>query len=255
MYLRVSSWLNLVMQKHKPLIILLLTTITVLLTSAPITSIELTHSKNDCVLLLHGLGRTHRSMKKIQTALETQGYDVKNINYPSRKLSINELADTIISPAILSCDASEKIHFITHSLGGIITRVYLEKNKINSLGKVIMLAPPNNGTELAEKLNKLWFPKYFLGPSLLQLSSKKDSFVNQLSLPTYTVGIIAGTSSLNPLSSYLVPGKDDGKVSVANATLPNIPIKLVSENHTWIMKSPEVIDNIIYFLNNDEFLD
>ena len=158
----------------------------------------------ECVVLLHGLGRTPHSMSKLARFLEKEEYNVINAGYPSKKYQINKLVDHYVHAAVEKCKNDDSIHFVTHSLGGILVRSYLSKYKLKNLGHVIMIAPPNNGSELVDKLGKIFLFKWYLGPAFLQLSTNKDSFLNSLPIPDYSVGVIAGSRSLNPFFSLMI---------------------------------------------------
>lgn len=77
-------------------------------------------SSKECVIVLHGLGRTARSMSAIESALKTTGYVVMNVGYPSRKHPIETLVDQYVRPVVARCKGASTIHFVTHSMGGIL---------------------------------------------------------------------------------------------------------------------------------------
>ena len=207
------------------------------------------------VILLHGLGRSSKSMSRIESVLQKNGYIVKNVNYPSKKYSIEILVEKHIAPAIKSCKDAKKIHFVTHSLGGILTRYYLEHHFLENLGKVIMLSPPNQGSEIVDKFGNFFLCKWFLGPAFQQLSTSSNSVPNMLKKPRFNLGIITGSKSFNPLFSCIIPGKDDGKVSVESAYIQGASFKTVPVTHTFIMKNNTVIENILYFLKHSSFIE
>lgn len=210
----------------------------------------------DYVILLHGLGRTRMSMKRLESNLLRCGYEVINTSYPSTKLSIEQLAndhlDRIIRGQIK--DPNQKVHFVTHSLGGIILRHYLNNHTINNLGRVVMLGPPNKGSEVADKLKGNYIYQKIYGPTGQELGTTSEDVPKFLGQVDFELGIIAGDRSFNPYFSYLIPGLDDGKVSVESAKVSGMKDFLVVHgSHTFIMQKKEVIDQTIYFLRNGRF--
>ncbi len=212
---------------------------------------------NECVILLHGLARTNRSMLKIGKALKVVGYNVFNCNYPSRKQAIELLSETAIKAAIQHCRDNfqpERIHFVTHSMGGILIRFYLSQHDIDHLGRVVMLAPPNAGSELVDRLSKLQLFHLIHGPAARQLGTDASSLPNSLGPVNYEVGIIAGNRSLNLLYSALIPGEDDGKVSTRNTRLEGMADFIVLPYaHSFMMNRPQVIEQTITFLQQGKF--
>ncbi len=142
------------------------------------------------VILLHGLCRTSRSMVKMESALTEAGYKVRNVDYPSRKTSIQELADDAVGKVVNDCqrDGAAKINFVTHSMGGILVRSYLARHEIPNLGRVVMLAPPNQGSEVVDKLGGLFLFKWINGPAGNELGTDKNSTPNRLGPANFPVG-------------------------------------------------------------------
>ena len=217
---------------------------------------HLTKHSNECVILLHGLVRSNSSMEKIEEKLLSEGYKVVNHDYPSRDFTIAELATIEIPKAIGVCHIfqPEKIHFVTHSLGGILIRYYLEHNEVDDLGRVVMLSPPNQGSEAVDELANMPGFNTLNGPAGGELGTDGNSVPVNLGVADFEVGIITGNESVNLILSQLIPGEDDGKVSVENAKLEGMTDFLVMpHSHTFIMKSDDVIDQILYFLQNGLF--
>jgi len=211
--------------------------------------------QTDNVILLHGFGRTSRAMSRIAFELN-KDYTVINKTYPSRKHSIERLADLALSAALEECNRNQqgKIHFVTHSLGGILLRYYLEHRQIENLGRTVMLGPPNQGTELSDFLNRIGFVERVIGPASLQLGTSDQNIPKQLGAVNFELGIIAGTKHNNPIFASLIEGENDGKISVANSKVAGMKDHLVLPvTHTFMMQNKTVIDQVKYFLENGRF--
>ena len=210
----------------------------------------------ECVIVLHGMGRTRLSMGPIEDALTEQGYRVWNASYPSRSAPIETLAVDAIDKGLAFCrqPVSRKIHFVTHSLGGILVRYYLQNHRIRELGRIVMLSPPNHGSEVVDALQNNYFYQTAMGPAGLQIGTDEHSLPNQLRPIPGNIGVITGNSTSDPWFSPIIPGEDDGKVSVERAKLDEMHDFLVVENgHTFIMRDDAVIRQIVYFLKNGKF--
>jgi hypothetical protein len=211
---------------------------------------------HECVIVLHGLGRTAYSMSRIENALGNNHYLVWNESYPSTSENIEELATTAINKGLKFCSSNNAaaIHFVTHSLGGILVRQYLQHNTIAGLGRIVMLSPPNQGSEVADLLNEYSLYHLILGPAAAQLGTDEDSLVRQLKPVKGEIGIITGDNSLDPWFSPVIPGEDDGKVSVESAKLDEMSDFITVHNgHTFIMRDQRVINQILYFLGHGRF--
>ncbi len=212
--------------------------------------------KSECVILLHGLARTYLSMQCMQSALQKQGYFVANVNYPSRKLPIAELATIAIEAGLNKCHQQnlQNIHFATHSLGGILVRQYSEQQVICGLQRVVMLGPPNQGSEAVDKLKNV--PGYTLvnGPAGQQLGTSDDDLPKKLGPVDFELGVIAGKRSLNPILSSLLTGQDDGKVAVENTRVEGMKDFIILPiTHTFMMRNKQTIRQTLYFLEHGYF--
>ena len=225
-------------------------------------------SAQDCVVLLHGLLRSDSSMATLEQALSEQGYTVVNMDYPSTEYPIEHLADTYVAQAINQChththsnthgninsDIDSNTHFVTHSMGGILVRDYVDRHGSAGIGRVVMLGPPNQGSEAVDKLRFLPVFGWLHGPAGLQLGTDQQSRVKQLGAVDFELGVIAGTQSINPLLSVLIPGSDDGKVSVENTKVLGMKAhKTMSVTHPMMMKNEKVIGQTVQFLATGTF--
>jgi pimeloyl-ACP methyl ester carboxylesterase len=217
---------------------------------------EATLSGKDCVILLHGLARTSSSMDKMAAALVGDGYQVVNDTYPSREHPVEVLAPLAINAGLEKCGElgeQRRVHFVTHSLGGILVRYYFADNDLAQLGRVVMLAPPNQGSEAADDLRDVPGFELLNGPAGSQLGKGDESVPLQLGAPDFEFAVIAGDRSIDPVTSAVLPNPDDGKVSVADTRLDGMSdFALVHVSHAYIMKNREVIDMVKRFLRTGQ---
>ncbi len=204
------------------------------------------------------MARTHRSMAKIQQSLTDAGYHTVNLGYPSTDLSIEDIAATHFPAALQECNNfnPSAIHFVTHSLGGIIVRQALSTSRPDKLGRVVMLSPPNQGSTATDSLKGGWFYDWLNGPAGQQLTTDRESLPNRLGPADFPLGIITGDrhAFFDFWLSTLIPGPDDGKVSVEQAKLTGMTdFLVVHKSHPFIMNAEEVIRQTHFFLKYGHF--
>jgi pimeloyl-ACP methyl ester carboxylesterase len=213
-------------------------------------------TSRSCVVLLHGLGRGPGSMRRLERKLQESGYDIWNEGYPSRSAPIEELAEVHVGAALAVCRArgARQVHFVTHSLGGILVRAYAQAHAIPELGRVVMLSPPNGGSEIADRLGGYTWFRWAMGPAGSQLGTGPDGIPKRLGNLPAECGIITGSASLDPWFGHWLPKPHDGKVSVASAQLDGMrDFLIVPRAHAFIMRDPDVIAEVVYFLENGRF--
>jgi hypothetical protein len=208
----------------------------------------------ECVFVLHGLARGARSMARLSTRLSDAGFVVHNFDYPSTSEPFARLVDLLEARVDREGPSCAAIHFVTYSLGSLVVRAYLERSPPARLGRVVMIAPPNHGSEIVDSLGDTWIFRTLLGPVAPQLGTSPQSVPNRLGPPRYALGIIAGDRANNPVGWLLLPPPHDGTVSVASARLDGMSdFIVVHRSHTFIVRASEVAIETIAFLRTGRF--
>ena len=207
----------------------------------------------EIIVLLHGLGRGNIAMWKLASRLEDAGYYVQRVGYSSLTQTPDQILEDV-SEQINKCCVGQKqtVHFVGHSLGGLLIRAYLQDNKVSNLGRVVLMGTPNQGNEIVEKYRDSWWMQ-FAGPTALALGTEEGSFPNTLKDPYYPVGVIAGETD-GDNDEYL-PGKDDGLVSVESTKLKNgmTDFIIIETGHSMMRYNEDVAKQTISFLQSGRF--
>ncbi|MCC2646219.1 MAG: alpha/beta fold hydrolase [Rickettsiaceae bacterium] len=210
----------------------------------------------ECVVLLHGYGRSSKSMRSIESLLVSHNYKVINIDYPSRQFNLTDITHKKVKPLIVEClNKEEKIHFVGYSMGGVITKHFIETHQVPNLGNVVFIASPIKGSDISAKLSKNSFFRLIFGPAAADLSTESD-FVKSLKEEIfYPLGIITASISHNPLTSlFLLPGPNDGTVTLASTRIKGIADHIIiNANHNSIINLEETHKQVLSFLKNRSF--
>jgi len=208
------------------------------------------------VILVHGLGRTSASMIVLETRLAGAGYRVVNFGYPSRSEPLEALTDSLTGAVDECCsDEGTTVHFVTHSMGGVLVRSYLAGREESFDGRVVMLSPPSQGSEIVDAYADSPLLRALLGPSGVRLGTDSTGIASELGPVEFSLGIITGDRSINPIGSWLIPGPDDGKVAVSRARLDGAAdFIVVPATHTFIMNRRDVAEQVAHFLEHGRFL-
>ncbi len=211
------------------------------------------------VILLHGLGRTPQIMAKMADYLQSLGYRVHNIDYPSTRYSIEELTDQIASQVIQKeIAANQPLHFVGHSMGALIIHHYIKQYRPENLGRVVALGPPFHGSPIVDYLGKyLWYQKLH-GPAALELGTGLQGICHRLGSATYELGVIAGDKWFFLdwfFAKFWLAQPNDGKVTVASTHIEGCRDHIVLPvNHVFMPEYPSVIHQSACFLKHGQFL-
>lgn len=219
---------------------------------------DVCHTNKECVVLLHGLGRSARSMWRLARFFRVRGYAVLCKTYPSRRHTIESLAEQVFSEIfrderIKQC---EKVHFVTHSLGGVLLRRWFQvKGRSERIGRVVMLGVPNQGSEVTDFFRHWPLYQWLTGPAGCQLGTGEGDVPKMLKTINLEIGVIAGTRSADPWFNFLFDGEHDGKVSVSSARLAEMADFITLDvGHTLMMWDKEVIQQAGHFIQKGHFL-
>jgi pimeloyl-ACP methyl ester carboxylesterase len=214
----------------------------------------------EMVVLLHGVASSHWQMSPLAARLKRDGYDVVNLAYPSRSVTIEKLAAKWLPAHLRECEAeaAPRVHFVTHSMGGIVLRQWIARSpRPDNLGRVVMIAPPNAGSEVSDRLAH--FPPYhwIIGVNAGRLGTRATDLPRALGpwpADAPPLGIIAGDRSFSPLSTLVLPGRHDGKVTVASTRLEGMKDGIVlHHSHTLLPFRADTIAQVRRFLRDGEF--
>ena len=209
------------------------------------------------MIILHGMARSSASMETMAEAIDAAGFTAINIDYPSREYPIEELAPMAVNKGLSLCEAvgaTEQVHFVAHSLGGILVRQYLKDNEIENLGRVVMLGPPNQGSKAVDELGNVPGFDWINGPAGRQLGKGPESVPLQLGAADFELGIIAGNRTIDPITSAVLDDPDDGKVSVEDTKLEGMDdFIIVEHSHAFMMRLQEPIEFTIRFIKTGRF--
>jgi triacylglycerol lipase len=212
-------------------------------------------SPGDYVVVLHGIARSAGSMENLSEYIEGRGYKILNVDYPSTDHSLEKLVEKIRHQVTrFNQDKNRKLHFVTHSMGGILVRGLLNQYHPENLGRVVMLAPPNLGSQATDFWKDNWLYQKIYGPAGQQLTTDQSRIKKFLGQVNYELGIIAGDRSIDPLHSFIIPGPDDGKVGISKTMLEGMKDhKIIHATHTFIMNNPEAQKLAVSFISNGKF--
>ncbi|MDH5434240.1 MAG: hypothetical protein OEY19_09870 [Gammaproteobacteria bacterium] len=223
-------------------------------------SVQSSNSSTQQVILLHGLGRTPRSMSKMANQLEQSNYRVLNIGYNSLLDNYQQILDVLDKKISDWLDINQTVHFIGHSFGGILIRGLLAKHPEWNKGRCVMLGSPNKGTKTASFMLSHWWFKHFV-PKVTSDLTPESALLKNLPEPEIETGIIAGNVKYHlviPVSWYYKRATDDapgdGVVELANTHCDNMTDFIIMPvHHSFMTWDKELIKQIFHFLERGRF--
>jgi pimeloyl-ACP methyl ester carboxylesterase len=207
------------------------------------------------VVVVHGLGRTSASMTILVSRLKNAGFRVVSFGYPSTSEPMEALVQRLQAEVEQCCSPeAATVHFVTHSMGGVMVRSMLSQRPEAHRGRVVMLSPPNQGSEIIDAFADSPRLRTLLGPAASRLGTDSTGISSQLGPVRFSLGIVTGDRSLSPLGSWLIPGPDDGKVGVDRARVEGATdFRVVPATHTFIMNRRDVAEEVVHFLRQGQF--
>jgi len=194
-------------------------------------------------------------MRSLSNYLKAQGYQVLNVGYPSTRFPLERLIEHVHRKVEgFNCDHQRKIHFVGYSMGGLLARGVIHKHRPPNLGRVVQLASPNQGSEVADFWKNNFLFKWIFGPAGQELGTKEKNMDQILGPVDFELGVISGNRTWDPISSMLIQGPNDGKVSVESTKVPGLTDHIIiPATHTFIIYNREAWNQTLHFLVNGKF--
>lgn len=215
------------------------------------------------VILLHGLGLNKWSMIRVASTLRKGGYRVLNLTYPSLRRDLAGIIDFVherlVAQGLAEGAADGPLNFVTHSMGGLVARAYINLYHPN-LGRVVMIAPPSSGNEIIDLIaGGVWWGKLsrrMIRKSIPTLTTRRSAEMRAMlgDSVDYPLGIIAGTTSRYAMGHYMLPHPNDGVVSVERAKLAGMSELIqLPGSHSLMLFRKSVAQAALHFLQHGRF--
>jgi len=205
------------------------------------------------VVLVHGFFMWGGNMRYLAQTLKQRGYHTFSPTLPTRFRNLCDCAGSLTLMLEDRFPEGSVVHFVGHSMGGLIIREYLSRKVVEDLGRVVLIGTPNGGSPYADLLlSGLPFSEQIL-KALPDLAEPGPDIPPPLNVPAPEIGIIIGTRP-DPVRQLLLPGEHDGLVpskSVRNvAANDELTIPCSHERLHW---RPDTADAVALFLETGSF--
>ncbi len=209
------------------------------------------------VFVIHGYGGHPILMEKLAGEIRNAGFEVSNWRYHSLRDSLPEIALQLQSE-LLKFSAEDTIHFVTHSMGGLVVRTFFElplpAEPLPPMGRLVMLTPPNQGAEIADFAANIDLNEWIFGRNVVYMRTDSTSFAHKLAVPPLEFGIIAGARDSNHGYNIFISGDDDGFLSVPRTFLEGAKdFIILPEIHQFIIRDRQSLYQVVFFLKNGRF--
>lgn len=212
------------------------------------------HAAVECVVVLHGIARSSAHMQPLADDLQQHGYRVLNVDYPSTEYPLEILLPELEERLADSLQQCETVHYVGYSMGGLLARGLAGRHPRSTLGRVVQLAPPNHGSEVADFLLNNSLYRWVYGPAGQQLTTHNEATQTLLGKVDYELGVVAGIGSIDPISSFIIPGPDDGKVAISRTKVDGMSDHIIIPgSHSFFPSNTEVQQQTRHFLTNGHF--
>ncbi len=193
------------------------------------------------VVLVHGIIRSSKSFAAMKERLQQSGYQVFGFDYPSTHVKIEESAG-YLQRALTSLEGIDEINFVVHSMGGLVVRACLTEFSDPRLHRMVMLGVPNQGARMANLVRENTLYRVVFGPAGQQLVEDPEGFLASLPTPNFPFAVVAGAKGTLNGFNPLIPGDDDGTISVSCTRLPGAADFMgVPVLHSFLMGNEQVI--------------
>ena len=211
---------------------------------------KLAPEQGKAVILIHGLLQTSNCMNQMSISLKDSGFVPVEFDYPSTQISIPEAAG-FLNKMVTSLEGFTEIHFVAHSMGGLVVRSFSTGTHDQRVKRLVMLGTPNQGAELADITQQVWLVRTASGPGARQLGTRPNGLIKKLPVPNYEFAVIAGARGTYAGWNPLIPGDDDGTVTVASTRLPGAAdFGTVCKTHGDLLGDEQAISQTVNFLKS-----
>lgn len=210
------------------------------------------------VYMIHGYGGLGIEMEKVHKAIEKKGYISEIYTYMSMVTDVDSVGVDLFDK--IKKENYDTVSFVTHSMGALVVRSMYEHldsfTRFPFIHRIVMIAPPNNGSPIADFVNQFSFIKFIVGPNVNNLTTNPLTGAGKYPIPTCEVGLIAGSYGGKKGFNIFVNDDNDGVLIPQNTKMGiEKDVAFVRSWHVGLLFNNKVIKLVIAFLKNGRFTD